>query len=83
MKPHVEAFFDTATYTYSYVVSDPTTGHCAIIDSVLDYDPTSGHTSCKSAELLITCVREQTLTVEWLLETHVYADHLSGLPPTP
>lgn len=78
MKPHVEAFFDPATYTYSYVVSDPTTGHCAIIDSVLDYDPASGHTSCKSAERLIAYVREQTLTVEWLLETHVHADHLSA-----
>ncbi|MDR8364045.1 MBL fold metallo-hydrolase [Pseudomonas sp. JL3] len=78
MKPHVEAFFDSATYTYSYVVSDPTTGHCAIIDSVLDYDPASGRTSCKSAERLIAYVREQALTVEWLLETHVHADHLSA-----
>ncbi|MDU9023490.1 MBL fold metallo-hydrolase [Pseudomonas corrugata] len=78
MNPHVEAFFDSATYTYSYVVSDPTTGRCAIIDSVLDYDPASGRTSCKSAERLITYVREQALTVEWLLETHVHADHLSA-----
>lgn len=78
MKPHVEAFFDSATYTYSYVVSDPTTGHCAIIDSVLDYDPASGHTSFKSAERLVAYVREQALTVEWLLETHVHADHLSA-----
>lgn len=78
MKPHVEAFFDPATYTYSYVVSDPNTGHCAVIDSVLDYDPASGRTSCKSAERLIAYVREQALTVEWLLETHVHADHLSA-----
>lgn len=78
MKPHVEAFFDSATYTYSYVVSDPNTGHCAVIDSVLDYDPASGRTSCKSAERLIAYVREQALTVEWLLETHVHADHLSA-----
>ncbi|WP_454863163.1 MBL fold metallo-hydrolase [Pseudomonas hormoni] len=78
MKPHVEAFFDSATYTYSYVVSDPNTGHCAVIDSVLDYDPASGRTSCNSAERLIAYVREQALTVEWLLETHVHADHLSA-----
>ncbi|WP_110968974.1 MBL fold metallo-hydrolase [Pseudomonas huaxiensis] len=78
MKPHVEAFFDPATYTYSYVVSDPNTGHCAVIDSVLDYDLASGRTSCKSAERLIAYVREQALTVEWLLETHVHADHLSA-----
>src|SRR5690625_5181355 len=80
MQPHVEAFFDPATFTYSYVVSDPATQQCAIIDSVLDYDPASGRTSFASADRLIEYVREQGLTVEWLLETHVHADHLSAAP---
>ena len=80
MRPHVEAFFDPATFTYSYVVSDPATKRCAIVDSVLDYDPAAGRTSHASADRLIAYVREQGLTVEWLLETHVHADHLSAAP---
>ena len=80
MQPQVEAFFDPATFTYSYVVTDPTSKRCAIIDSVLDYDPAAGRTSCKSADRLIAYVREQQLQVDWLLETHVHADHLSAAP---
>lgn len=80
MQPKVDAFFDPATFTYSYVVSDPTTKHCAIIDSVLDYDPASGRTSFASADRLISHVHEHKLTVDWLLETHVHADHLSAAP---
>lgn len=80
MQPKVDAFFDPATFTYSYVVSDPTTKHCAIIDSVLDYDPASGRTSFTSADRLIAHVHEHKLTVDWLLETHVHADHLSAAP---
>ncbi|SDH49533.1 Glyoxylase, beta-lactamase superfamily II [Pseudomonas benzenivorans] len=80
MRAHVEAFFDSATYTYSYVVSDPATRRCAIVDSVLDYDPAAGRTSHESADRLIAHVREQGLTVDWLLETHVHADHLSAAP---
>ena len=80
MRPHVEAFSDPATYTYSYVVSDPQTRKCAIIDSVMDYDPASGRTSYASADRIVDYVREQGLTVEWLLETHVHADHLSAAP---
>ncbi len=80
MQPHVEAFFDPHTFTYSYVVSDLATGRCAIVDSVLDYDPAAGRTSFASADRLIAYVREQGLTVEWLLETHVHADHLSAAP---
>jgi len=80
MRPTVEAFFDPATYTYSYVVSDPDSKHCAIIDSVLDYDPASGRTSHASADRLIAHVRENGLIVDWLLETHVHADHLSAAP---
>lgn len=78
MQPLVEPFFDPATYTCSYVVTDPETNHCAIIDSVLDYDPAAGHTSHKSADRLIAYVREKGLQVDWLLETHVHADHLSA-----
>ena len=78
MNPLVEAFFDPATYTWSYVVSDPATRRCAIIDSVLDYDAAAGRTTHASAERLIAYVREQGLTVDWLLETHVHADHLSA-----
>ena len=80
MRPTVTAFFDLATYTYSYVVRDPESQSCAIIDSVLDYDPTSGRTNTDSAEKIVAFVREQQLTVEWLLETHVHADHLSAAP---
>lgn len=80
MQPQVEAFFDPATSTYSYEVSDPETKRCAIIDSVLDYDPASGRTTHQSADRLITHVREQGLQVDWLLETHVHADHLSAAP---
>jgi glyoxylase-like metal-dependent hydrolase (beta-lactamase superfamily II) len=80
MRPTVTSFFDPATYTYSYVVRDPESQSCAIIDSVLDYDPASGRTNTDSAEKIVAFVQEQQLTVEWLLETHVHADHLSAAP---
>ncbi|GAB3484778.1 MBL fold metallo-hydrolase [Azotobacter salinestris] len=78
MNAHVEAFFDPATSTYSYVVSDPQTRQCALVDPVLDYDPAAGRTSHQSADRLIAHVREQGLRVQWILETHVHADHLSA-----
>ncbi|MGG2396096.1 MBL fold metallo-hydrolase [Pseudomonas sp. SH1-B] len=80
MHPDVVEFFDSATYTYSYIVIDPASGRCAIIDSVLDYDPASGRTSHASAERIIAFIRARDLQVEWLLETHVHADHLSAAP---
>ncbi|HUE90599.1 MBL fold metallo-hydrolase [Pseudomonas sp.] len=80
MQPQVQAFFDPATYTYSYVVTDPSSKRCAIIDSVLDYDPASGRTSFQSADRLIEYVKANQLQVDWLLETHVHADHLSAAP---
>jgi glyoxylase-like metal-dependent hydrolase (beta-lactamase superfamily II) len=78
--PAVQAFFDKDTNTVSYVVSDPATQRCAVIDSVLDYDPASGRTSTTSADALITYVQAQGLTVDWMLETHAHADHLSAAP---
>ncbi|HZJ96039.1 MAG TPA: MBL fold metallo-hydrolase [Thiopseudomonas sp.] len=80
MQPAVTSFFDPATYTYSYVVRDPSSQSCVIIDSVLDYDPASGRTETISADKIISFVKEQQLNVEWLLETHVHADHLSAAP---
>ena len=74
----VEAFFDPATSTVSYLLNDPATRQCAIIDSVLDYDPKSGRTRTDSADRLVARVRELGTTVQWILETHVHADHLSA-----
>jgi glyoxylase-like metal-dependent hydrolase (beta-lactamase superfamily II) len=74
----IQAFFDAATNTVSYVVHDPQTRHATILDSVLDYDPASGRTTTKSVDTLCAYVERHQLTVEWLLETHVHADHLSG-----
>jgi glyoxylase-like metal-dependent hydrolase (beta-lactamase superfamily II) len=76
----VEGFFDAATSTVSYIVLDQSTRQCALVDSVLDYDPKSGRTSHASADRLVARVRELGATVQWLLETHVHADHLSAAP---
>lgn len=78
--PQVKAFFDEPTNTASYVVHDPGTRQAAIIDSVLDYDAAAGRTSLSSADAILSHVREAGLTVEWLLETHAHADHLSAAP---
>ncbi|HBG98655.1 MAG: MBL fold metallo-hydrolase [Rhodobacteraceae bacterium] len=80
MTPEVTAFFDEATFTVSYVVKDPGGRSCAIVDSVLDFDYASGRTDTRSADAVIAFVRDNDLTVEWLLETHVHADHLSAAP---
>lgn len=79
-KPEVKAFFDEATFTVSYVVSDPASGRAAIIDPVLDFDPASGRTSTASADKVVAFVKENKLTIDWILETHVHADHISGAP---
>lgn len=78
--PHVKAFFDEPTFTVSYVVQDPATRTAAIIDSVLDFDQPSGRTSCDSADAIIAYIQAEGLHVEWLLETHAHADHLSAAP---
>jgi glyoxylase-like metal-dependent hydrolase (beta-lactamase superfamily II) len=79
-RPDVTGFFDEPTNTVSYIVADPATKACAVIDSVLDFDAASGHTSVQSADELIAAVRKRDLKVEWILETHVHADHLSAAP---
>lgn len=76
----IRSFFDPTTYTVTHVVSDPATQRAAIIDSVLDYDPKSGRTATRSADAVIAHVREAGLTVDWHLETHAHADHLSAAP---
>ncbi|MFZ5505591.1 MAG: MBL fold metallo-hydrolase [Pseudomonadota bacterium] len=76
----IESFFDEATNTVSYIVFDRTTHACAVVDSVLDYDPKSGRTSTASADRIIARVRELGARLEWILETHVHADHLSAAP---
>ncbi len=78
MKPTVTAFYDPVTYTVSYVVRDPASDACAIIDPVLDYDPKSGHIGHHSADAIRDHVAWERLRVEWILETHAHADHLSG-----
>ncbi|WP_299777111.1 MBL fold metallo-hydrolase [uncultured Roseobacter sp.] len=80
MSPSVKAFFDTATNTVSYVVRDPQGAACAIVDSVLDFDHASGRTDTASADAVIAHVQAENLTVQWILETHVHADHLSAAP---
>jgi len=80
ISPDAKAFFDDATFTVSYVVSDPTTNRAAVIDPVLDYDPASGRTSTESADEIIAYLRAADLGVDWIVETHVHADHLSGAP---
>lgn len=76
----VEGFFDPGTSTISYLLLDARTGACALIDSVLDYDPKSGRTSTTTADKLVCRVQELGAKVQWLLETHVHADHLSAAP---
>jgi len=79
-RPEVTAFFDPKTNTISYVVQDPGSKACAVVDSVMDIDYAAGRISYESADRIIDFVRENGLTVDWLIETHVHADHLSGAP---
>jgi glyoxylase-like metal-dependent hydrolase (beta-lactamase superfamily II) len=79
-RPEVQAFFDEATNSFSYVAWDAATSRAAVIDSVLDFDAASGRTRTTSADRLIAFVREKNLAVDWIIETHVHADHLSAAP---
>ena len=74
----IEIFFDEATFTASYVVHDPSTGRAAIIDPVLDYDAASGRTAAKSADRILDYLSSNQLGVDWILETHVHADHMTA-----
>ena len=78
MEPVITAFFDPATYTVSYLVADPGTRRAAVIDSVLDFDPKSGRTGTESAERILAAAKAGNLSVDWILETHAHADHLSA-----
>ncbi len=80
MKPSIKAFFHEPTFTVSYVIFDPETQKAAILDSVLDFDVKSGRTSTEAADHLIKFVKDAGLTVEWIMETHVHADHLTAAP---
>ncbi|MFT6113622.1 MAG: glyoxylase-like metal-dependent hydrolase (beta-lactamase superfamily II) [Oleispira sp.] len=79
-QPIVTAFFHEPTFTYSYVIQDSASKQCAIIDSVLDFDYSSGTTTTQFADEILAFIDNQELTVEWILETHVHADHLSAAP---
>lgn len=76
--PLVQHFFDEQTNTFSYVVVDPVSRKCAVIDSVLDYDAASATTKTINADLIVNYIQENSLSVEWILETHVHADHLTA-----
>jgi len=79
-RPEVNAFFHAPTNTFSYVVWDPATQKAAVLDTVLDYDAASGRTGRESADVMIAFVRARGLSVEWVIDTHVHADHLSAAP---
>lgn len=80
LKPEVTAFFDPATWTISYIVKDPASNACAIVDSVMDIDYAAGRITYAHADKMIQFVQENDLKLEWIIETHVHADHLSAAP---
>ncbi len=80
VKPDVKAFFDPATWTISYAVKDPSSNACAVVDSVMDIDYAAGRITYDSADQIIKYIEDEGLNLEWLIETHVHADHLSAAP---
>jgi glyoxylase-like metal-dependent hydrolase (beta-lactamase superfamily II) len=80
VRPQVTAFFDDATNTISYVVRDPGSRTCAVVDSVMDIDMPSGRITYGQADAMIAHIEAEGLTLEWIIETHVHADHLSAAP---
>ena len=79
-KPEIKEFFDKASSTFSYVVKDPNSNSCAVIDSVMDFDYAAGRLTYEHADNIIRYIQDNDLKLEWLIETHVHADHLSGAP---
>jgi len=80
VKPEVSAHFDEATNTITYIVKDPSSNHCAIIDSVMDIDYAAGRITYDHADALIAEIKDRDLVLDWIIETHVHADHLSAAP---
>ena len=80
INPAVSAHFDAATNTITYIVKDPNSDHCAIIDSVMDIDYAAGRITYDAADALIKEIQDRGLTLDWIIETHVHADHLSAAP---
>ena len=80
VRPEVEAFFDEQTNTISYIVKDPGSNACAVIDSVMDIDYAAGRITHEGADRIVARIRERGLALEWIIETHVHADHLSAAP---
>lgn len=80
MSPDVEGVFDEGSNTITYIVKDPSSDHCAIVDSVMDIDYAAGRITTEAADKLIAHIRERGLTLDWIIETHVHADHLSAAP---
>ena len=78
MPAKIQAFFDEATFTVTYLVSDPVTRSAAIVDPVLDYDPKSGRTATRAADAVLAAAKNEDLSIRWILETHAHADHLSA-----
>ena len=78
--PDVEGFFDEATNTITYLIKDPASDHCAIVDSVMDIDYAAGRITTDHADQLMDRIKERGLTLDWIIETHVHADHLSAAP---
>ena len=76
--PRVTSFFDSATFTATHIVAEPEGRHCAVVDSVLDYDPKSGRTKTESADAVLAHIEKNDLIVDWILETHAHADHLTA-----
>ena len=80
LNPEVHSFFDETTNAACYIVKDPSSSACAVIDSILDFDLASGRTSTSHADMLIKEITDKNWTLEWVIETHVHADHLSAAP---
>ena len=80
LKPLVKAFYEKSSGTISYIVQDPSSNNCAVIDSVLNFEFASGRTSTESADEIISYLEQKNLKLEWIIETHVHADHLSAAP---